>query len=154
MANVPDSHHLHADLDQTFQFDVDPDSTFNLNADPVAAPVMRIYDHWSTDPTRLHCERSTALHFELAKLLNFLCGSGSGFSLMMQIWIRNTACGFTDLLPEFLPSTVCVSLCRQQCSHHKLRNTYFTDSLFLVIFNVPIRWLLPVWLRIRSHMDA
>ncbi len=45
MANVPDSHHLDADPDQTFHFDLDPDPTFHLCGDPAAVPAMRIYDH-------------------------------------------------------------------------------------------------------------
>ncbi len=69
----------YADPDPAFHFNSYPDPAFHLHADPDPAPqhpVIRICNHWSTDPPGvhfeppgLHCERPL-LHFEPLQLLN------------------------------------------------------------------------------------
>jgi hypothetical protein len=56
-----------------FSHDADPDPTFTLMRTRIRLlKVMRICNHWSKDPPRVHCE-PPCLHFEtsIASLINF-----------------------------------------------------------------------------------
>ncbi len=67
-----DSHHFNAGPDPgpAFHRNADSDPAFPFNADPVQilllTKVIRICDHWSTDPPRIHFELS--LHASIASI--------------------------------------------------------------------------------------
>jgi hypothetical protein len=71
LRRVADQHFFNVDPEPAFQLNADPDTAFHFSADADADPypalikVMRICDHWSTDPPGLHFEPLQLLKFDL-----------------------------------------------------------------------------------------